>query len=95
MLIQLREEWISMFGRGTIQRYVFMLSTRLIRTSGNGLSRKMWSRFLFPQHLEASYDEHACETTIFFSLMLETEESISETDSHHIFQEASELWSCN
>ena len=57
-----------MFGHGTIQRYVFMLSTRLIRTSGNGLSRKMWSRFLFPQHLEASYDEHACETTIFFSL---------------------------
>ena len=27
----------------------------------------------------------------FFFLMLETEESISETDSHHIFQEASEL----
>ena len=27
--------------------------------------------------------------------MLETEESISEIDSHHILQEASELWSWN
>ena len=30
-----------------------------------------------------------------FFLMLETEKSISEIDSHHILQEASELWSCN
>ena len=30
-----------------------------------------------------------------FSLMLKTEESISEIDSHHILQDASELWSCN
>ena len=27
--------------------------------------------------------------------MLETEELISEIGSHHILQEASELWSCN
>ena len=27
--------------------------------------------------------------------MLETEESVSEIDSHYILQEASELWSCN
>ena len=39
------------------------------------------------------YDEHACDTIVF--LMLETKESISEIDSHHILQEASELWSCN
>ena len=36
------------------------------------------------------YDEHACDTLIFF-LMLETEESISEIDNHYILQEASEL----
>ena len=35
------------------------------------------------------YDEDACDA-IFF-LMLENEESISEIDSHHILQEASEL----
>ena len=40
------------------------------------------------------YDAHACDTIIFF-LMLETEELISEIGSHHILQEASELWSCN
>ena len=50
----------------------------------------------FAQHLEAylmlglwltclRYDD--------FFLMLETEESISEIDGHHILQEASELWS--
>ena len=32
---------------------------------------------------------------LYFFLMLETEESISEIDSHHILQEASELWSCD
>ena len=29
------------------------LSTRFVRTSGNGLSHKTWSHFLFAQHLEA------------------------------------------
>ena len=85
VLVLLREEWISLFGRGTIQRYVFMLSTRLVRTSRNGLYRKMWSHFFLP---------HACDTKIFF-LMLETDESISEIDTHHILLEAPELWSCN
>ena len=41
----------------------------------------------------SGYDEHACNT--FFPVMLETEESISEIDSHHLLQEASDLWSCN
>ena len=40
-------------------------------------------------NISRRYDEHAFDTKIFF-LMLETEESISETDSHHILQEASE-----
>ena len=30
-----------------------------------------------------------------FFLMLETEESVSDIDSHYILQEASELWSCD
>ena len=38
----------------------------------------------------SSHDEYGCNTIIFF-LMQETEESISEMDSHHILQEASEL----
>ena len=37
-----------------IQRYVFVLSTRFVRTSGNSLSQKKLSRFLFAQHLEAN-----------------------------------------
>ena len=33
-----RDEWISLFGRRTFkQRYVFMLSTRFVRASGNGV----------------------------------------------------------
>ena len=33
----------------------------------------------------AGYDEHACDAIIFF-LMMETELSISEIESHHILQ---------
>ena len=46
----------------------------------------------------SGYDEYPCDAIIFsliiiiiFSLMLETEESISEIAGHHILQEASEL----
>ena len=52
-VVLLRKEWISLFSHGTFQHYVFMLSTRFVRTSGNGLSHKTWSHFLFAQHLEA------------------------------------------
>ena len=87
VLILQREEWISLFGHGTFQCYVFMLSTRFVRTWRNGLFHKTWRHLLFDQQLEAylmlglwwtclRYDN--------FSLMLETEESISEIDSHHI-----------
>ena len=31
-----RDEWISLFGCLNFQRYVFMLSTRFVRTSGIG-----------------------------------------------------------
>ena len=36
-------------------------------------------------NISRRYDEHACDT-IFFFLMLETEELISEICSHHILQ---------
>ena len=145
----------------TFQRYVFMLYTRFVRTSGNGLSHKTWSHFLFAQHLKA-YLMHeywwTCLRYDNFFLMLDVmilvslrfppaiiilvpwslhikykhlslftcnmikcsvllaservcvlqstppvlktrtttiEESISEIVSHHILEEASELWSCN
>ena len=97
-LVLVRNEWISLFSHGTFQRYVFMLSTRFVRTSENGLSHKTWSDFLFAQYVEAylllglSWTRLRCDN---FFLMLETEQSISEIDSHHILQEASELWSCN
>ena len=73
--------------------YVFMLSTRFVRTSGNGLCHKTWSHFLFAQHLEALW--WTCLRYDIFFLMLETEELISKIGSLHILQEASELWSCN
>ena len=41
-------------------------------------------------NISRRYDEHACDT-IYFFLMLETEELISKIGSHHILQEASEL----
>ena len=45
-------------------------------------------------NISRRYDKHACDT-LFFFLMLETEELITKIGSLHILQEASELWSCN
>ena len=62
------------------------------------LSHKTWSHFLFAQHLEAYVMlglRWTCLRYDIFFLMVETEESISETDNDHILQEAFELWSCN
>ena len=53
VLVLQREVGVSLFGHDTFQRYVFMLSTRFVRISGNGLSHKTRSHFLFAQHLEA------------------------------------------
>ena len=74
------------------------LSTWFAQTLGNGLSHKTWSYFLFAQHLEAYLLlglRWTCLQYVFFSIMLEAEESISEIDSHHLLQEASDMWSCN
>ena len=92
-LVLLQEKWSSLFGHGTFQRYVFMFSTGFVRTLGNGLSHKKWSHFLVAYLLLELW--WTCLRYDNFFLMLETEESISEVDSHHILQEASELWSCN
>ena len=40
-LVLLRDEWISLFSHGTFQRYVFVLSTRFVRTSGKFVSKKI------------------------------------------------------
>ena len=66
--------------------------------TGNGLSHTTWSYFLFAQHLEAYLMLKLWWTCLLyhnFFLMLETEESICEIDSHHIMQEAFKLWLCN
>ena len=49
-LVLLRDDWISLFGHGTFQCYVFMLSTRFVRTSEDGLSHNTWSHFPFALH---------------------------------------------
>ena len=54
VLILQREEWISLFGHGTFQCYVFMLSTWFVRTWRNGLFHKTWRHLLFAQQLEAN-----------------------------------------
>ena len=85
MMLQ-RNEWISLIGCRTFQRYVFMLSTRFVRTSGI-VCHKIWSHFLFAQHLEAYLPLGLWWTCLwydYFFVMLETEESISEGSS---FQE--------
>ena len=71
LVLQLNE-WTSLPSHGTFQRYVFMLSTRFVRTSGNNfncltkhgatLSSLNISRCTYC----SGYDEHACDT-IFFS----------------------------
>ena len=97
-LVLLRNEWISLFSYGTFQRYVFMFSTR---TSGNGFNclTKHGATFSL---LNISVEAYVmlglwwtCLRCDIFFLMVETEESTSETDNDHILQEASELWSCN
>ena len=98
LVLQLNE-WTSLPSHGTFQRYVFMLSTRFVRTSGNNFN-------CLTKHLAtlSSLSSRGVLTARvmmnmlairYFSFMLKTEESVSEIDSHHILQETSELWSCN
>ena len=83
-LVLLREKWILFFDQGTFWRHVFMLSTRFVRTSENGLSHKTWSYFLFAQHIEAYLMLGLWWSRLRYDnvfLMLENEGSISVIDS--------------
>ena len=95
-LVLLQNEKISLFNHGTFQRCVFMLSTRFVRTSGNGsiVSQNMEPLSLLSTSRgvpTARVMMSMLAIRYFFFLMPETEESISEIDYHHILQEASEL----
>ena len=93
-LVLLLNELTSLLSHSTFQRYVFMLSARFVRTSGNNFN------YLTKHGATLSSLNISMRTARvmmnmlairYFSLMLETEESVSEIDSHHILQEASEL----
>ena len=70
-LVLVRNEWISLFSHGTFQRYVFVLSTRFVRTLGNYLNCLIKHGVTFsPLNISrraycTGYDEHACETIFF------------------------------
>ena len=70
-LVLLRDKWIPLFGYGTFQRYVFMLSTRFVWTSGNSLNclTKHGATFSSLYIARRTYwcsgcDEHACDTIV-------------------------------
>ena len=71
-LVLLLNEWISLFSHGTFQLYVFMLSARFARTSGNNFNcitkhgAILSSLNISRRTYCSGYDEHACDT-IFFS----------------------------
>ena len=71
-LVLLPNEWTLLFSHGTFQRYVFMLSNRFVRTSGNNLNcltkhgATLSSLNISRRTYCSGYDEHACDT-IFFS----------------------------
>ena len=70
-LVLLLNEWTSLFIRGTFQRYVFMLSTRLVRPSGNNFNcltkhgATLSSLNISRRTYCSGYDEHACDTIFF------------------------------
>ena len=78
-----------MFGCRSFQRYVSCFLIDSFELQEMGYLTKHGATFS-SLNIGRRCDEHACDT-IFFSLMLETEELISEIGSHHILQEASEL----
>ena len=71
-LVLLLNEWTTLFSHGTFQRYVFMLSTRFVRTSGNNFNcltkhgATLSSLNISRRTYCSVCDEHACDT-IFFS----------------------------
>ena len=61
LVLQLNE-WTSLLSHGTFQRYVFMLSTRFVRTSGNNFNCLTKHGATLSSLNISSYDEHACDT---------------------------------
>ena len=70
-LVLLLNEWISLFSHGTFQLYVFMLSARFARTSGNNFNcitkhgAILSSLNISRRTYCSGYDEHACDTIFF------------------------------
>ena len=69
-LVLMQNEWILLFNHGTFQYYVFMLSTRFVRTSGNGSIVSKHGATLSSLNISrrtycSGYDEHACDTIFF------------------------------
>ena len=70
-LVLLLNEWISSFSHGTFQLYVFMLSARFARTSGNNFNcitkhgAILSSLNISRRTYCSGYDEHACDTIFF------------------------------
>ena len=71
-LVLLLNEWTTLFSHGTFQRYVFMLSTRFVRTTRNNFNcltkhgATLSSLYISRRSYCLVYDEYACDT-IFFS----------------------------
>ena len=78
-LVPLRNEWTLLFSHGTFQRYVFMLSTRFVRTSGNNFNcltkhgATLSSLNISRRTYCSGCDEHACDTIIFFRWKLKNQ----------------------
>ena len=75
-------EWVSLFSHGTFRRF----STRFVRTSGNGLNclTKHGATFSSLNISRCTYCSVMMNMLAIRYFFLETEESISEIDSHHI-----------
>ena len=70
-LVLLLNEGTSLFSHGTFQRYVFVLPTRFVRTSGNNFNcltkhgATLSSLNISRRTYCSGYDEHACDTIFF------------------------------
>ena len=70
-LVLLLNEGTSLFSHGTFQRYVFVLPTRFVRTSGNNFNcltkhgATLSSLNISRPTYHSGYDEHACDMITF------------------------------
>ena len=64
-LVLLLNEGTSLFSHGTFQRYVFVLPTRFVRTSGNNFNCLTKHGATLSSLTLSGYDEHACDMITF------------------------------